>query len=83
MPPATCRSAGGRAAICDGRHRRVILVELPTSERAPLLKAFLRLARGARPHIRVDVDAPLAEYEQVADRCPVFLVTPAPEAART
>ncbi|MGN9893956.1 hypothetical protein [Micromonospora sp. L31] len=38
----------------------------------------LHLAPGARPHLPVDRRAPLAEFEAVADRYPVFRVEPAP-----
>jgi F420H(2)-dependent quinone reductase len=70
------RAADGRATIRAGRRERVILVELPPVERPPLLKAFLRVAPGARPHIPVDKDAPVAAFEFVAARYPVFRVTP-------
>jgi hypothetical protein len=33
-------------------------------------------APGARPHLPVDKDAPLAGLEQIAPRFPVFLVVP-------
>jgi deazaflavin-dependent oxidoreductase (nitroreductase family) len=72
------RAAGGRAVIRAGRRERVILVELPPAERPPLLKAFLRVAPGARPHIPVDKDAPVEAFVPVADQYPVFRVTPEP-----
>jgi hypothetical protein len=34
----------------------------------------LRRAPGARPHIPVDKDAPLEEFEAIAARIPVFRV---------
>jgi len=42
-------------------------------ERA-FLKAYLQRAPGARPHVPVSKDAPLAEFEQVAMAFPVFRV---------
>ncbi len=72
------RAAGGRAVIRAGRRRPVVLVELPPTERPPLLKAFLRVAPGARPHIPVDKDAPVEAFVPVAAQFPVFRVTPAP-----
>jgi len=50
-------------------------VEVPVGERAPVLKAFLQRAPGARPHIPVDKGAPLAEFERIASQVPVFRVT--------
>jgi hypothetical protein len=47
---------------------------VPPGLRAPLLKAYLRKAPGARAHIPVDKDAPLAEFERVSPRFPVFAV---------
>jgi hypothetical protein len=71
------RSAGGRAAIRAGRREEVVLVEVPPAGRAPLLKEFLRVAPGARPHMPVDMHAPVSAFEQVAADYPVFRVTPA------
>jgi hypothetical protein len=72
------RADGGRAVLRDGKRRdEVRLVEVPADERAPLLKAYLAVAPGARPHIPVDRRAPLAEFEAVAADYPVFRVTPA------
>lgn len=38
-------------------------------------KAYLQRAPGARAHIALDKDAPLAEFEKIAGELPVFLVT--------
>ena len=67
-------AAGGRATLRHGRRERVRLEEVPPGLRAPLLKAYLRKAPGARVHIPVDEDAPLAEFERVSHRFPVFEV---------
>ena len=67
-------AAGGRATLRHGRRERVRLEEVPPGLRAPLLKAYLRKAPGARAHIPVDKDAPLAEFERVSPRFPVFEV---------
>jgi hypothetical protein len=40
--------------------------------RAPILKAYLQLAPGARPHIPVNKDAPVSEFEKIASKYPVF-----------
>jgi len=40
------------------------------------VKRYLALAPGARPHIPVDRNAPVEEFEEVAARIPVFRITP-------
>lgn len=66
------RAAGGHATLRHGRTEQVQLRELAVEKRAPVLKAYLGLAPGARPHIPVDKNAPLEEFEQVAAQIPVF-----------
>jgi hypothetical protein len=44
--------------------------------RAVLLR-YLAIAPGARPHLPVDRNAPLAEFERIAEQYPVFRITPA------
>ncbi|HEY8122618.1 MAG TPA: nitroreductase/quinone reductase family protein [Myxococcota bacterium] len=68
------RAAGGRAVMRHGRVERVRLEEVPSEQRAPVLKAYLQRAPGARPHVPVDKDAPLAEFEAIARDFPVFRV---------
>ncbi len=55
--------------------RTSISKKLPADQRAPILKAYLQAAPGARPHVSVDKDAPLAEFEKIADAFPVFRLT--------
>jgi hypothetical protein len=73
------RAAAGRAVLISGQREAVVLEELPVAQRAPILKAYLMRASGARPHIPVDSAAPLAEFERVAGEFPVFRVTLRPE----
>ena len=68
------RAAGGRAVLRSGGREEVQLEEVPTGQRAPILKAYLQRAPGARPHVPVDKDAPLAEFEKIAAAFPVFRV---------
>lgn len=68
------RAAGGRAWLRRGSAREVRLVELPPSERAPILKAYLGVAVGARPHVPVAPGAPLASFERIAAGYPVFRI---------
>ena len=70
------RVAGGEVTLKHGYSERVRLEEVPPDRRAPVLKAYLKRAPNARPHLPVDEDAPLDAFEQVADRFPVFRVVP-------
>ena len=71
------RAAGGRAVLRSGARQEVVLEEVPSGSRAAILKAYLRRAPGGRPHMPVDKDAPLAEFEKIAAGYPVFRVTSA------
>ena len=68
------RAADGKAVLRHGRREEVRLEEVPADQRATLLKAYLQRAPGARPHVPVDKDAPLSEFERVAATIPVFRV---------
>lgn len=70
------RAANGKAFIRAGRRTEVCLEEVPPDQRAPILKAYLKRAPGGRPHIPVDQDAPLAEFEAIAASFPVFQIVP-------
>jgi deazaflavin-dependent oxidoreductase (nitroreductase family) len=72
------RAASGKAVLQHGRREEVRLEEVPTGQRAPVLKAYLQRAPGARPHVAVDKDAPLSEFERIAATIPVFRVLAAP-----
>jgi deazaflavin-dependent oxidoreductase (nitroreductase family) len=71
------KAASGRAVLRHGRTEQVRLEELPIEKRARVLKAYLRCAPGARPHIPIDKDAPLEAFAAIAARFPVFRVLPA------
>jgi hypothetical protein len=43
---------------------------------APVLKAYLKRASNARAHMPIDKDAPLAQFERLAPRLPVFRIVP-------
>jgi deazaflavin-dependent oxidoreductase (nitroreductase family) len=68
------RAAGGRAAVIRRHREEVVLTEVPVAERAPILRRYLLVALGARPHMAVRWNSPLREFERVADRYPVFRV---------
>jgi hypothetical protein len=69
-------AAGGDAVLRHGLREEVRLEEVVADRRAGVLKAYLKRAPGARVHVPVDKDAPLAEFERVARRFPVFRVVP-------
>jgi hypothetical protein len=71
------RAADGIATIHHGRRRPIVLREVPAGQRAPILKAYLQRAPGARPHVPVLPTAPLPEFERIAARYPVFRITEA------
>jgi hypothetical protein len=68
------RAVDGKATLRHGRVEQMTLEDVPVEQRAPLLKAYLQIAPGARPHVAVDKDAPLEEFEKVAAAYPVFKV---------
>ena len=70
------KAAGGNVTLRHGRREEVRLEEVAPDRRAPVLKAYLKRAPGARAHLPIDKDAPLAEFERVSPRFPVFRVAP-------
>jgi hypothetical protein len=72
------RAAGGRVELVHGRRESVVLEDVDVGERAPILRRYLQIAPGARPHLPVDRHAPLAEFERIAAQFPVFRITVAP-----
>jgi F420H(2)-dependent quinone reductase len=69
------RAADGRAVLRHGRHEEVRLEEVPVEQRPPILRRYLAVAPGARPHIEADRNAPLEEFERIAADVPVFRIT--------
>ena len=70
------RASGGRAVLRSGGREEVLLEEVPAGQRAPILRAYLQRAPGARPHLPVNKDAALEEFQKVAAAFPVFRVAP-------
>jgi hypothetical protein len=68
------QAAGGKARLIHGKSEEVLLKEVDVSQRAPILKAYLQIAPGARPHMAIDKDAPITEFEKIAPNYPVFRV---------
>jgi hypothetical protein len=71
------KAARGHAVLRHGQTEAVRLEELAVEKRAPVLKAYLQRAPGARPHIPVSKDAPVEAFESIAADFPVFRVLPA------
>ncbi len=71
------RATGGEAALRHGRREEVHLEEVVAPDRrAPVLKAYLKRASNASAHVPIDKDAPLAEFQRLAPRFPVFRIVP-------
>ena len=71
------RAAGGAALVKRGRSRPVKLTEVPVSERGPILKTYCHVATSGRHHFPVPHNAPVSEFDAVAERYPVFRIDPA------
>ncbi len=68
------RAAQGEAQIISGRRRKVRLEEVPVERRGPIIKEYIRLAPGARPHIGLSTTATIADCQRVAPNYPVFRI---------
>ncbi len=67
------RAAGGEAALRHGPPEEAHLEEVVGPDRrAPVLKR----ASNASAHVPIDKDAPLAEFQRLAPRFPVFRIAP-------
>lgn len=68
------RAARGRAVLRHGHTERVRLEPVPVAKRAAILKRYLEVAPGARPHFPIDHTASVAQFRKIAARYPVFRV---------
>ena len=76
-----CFSSGafvghGDAVIRQGRRRRVHLAAVSPEQRAPILREYVRIALSGRQHFPLSVAAPLADFEAIARRYPVYRIDP-------
>jgi hypothetical protein len=69
------RAAGGIAKLRHGAIEPVSLVEVPVRQRARVIKRYLEVAPGARPHIPVVPSADVNNFQTIAARYPVFRIT--------
>lgn len=67
-------ASDGYAALRSGAVEQIRLVDVPVDQRAPIIKAYLKRAIGARAHIPVDYRASVAEFEKIAADFPVFQI---------
>lgn len=70
-------AANGDAVIRQGRRRHVHLVPVGPSERATVLREYVRIATSGRTHFPLPVGAPLSEFQAIAERYPVYRIDPA------
>jgi len=69
------RAAGCEAVIRHGSRTKVRLEEMPSSETAPIIQAYLkRNAMATKAHFGVERNAPLQEFERIAPDHPVFRI---------
>ena len=66
----------GEAVIRQGRRRRVHLAMVPQEQRAPILREYVRIASSGRRHFPLTVTAPLASFQAIAGRYPVYRIDP-------
>ena len=66
------RATSGQARLVHGISEQVRLEEVDIRQRAPILKTYLQLAPGARPHIPISKDAPISEFEKIVIKYPIF-----------
>jgi len=70
-------AAGGAAVLHLGGRRKVHLALVPPEQRAPILREYVRVATSGRQHFPLPHGAPLAEFEAIAERYPVYRIDPA------
>jgi deazaflavin-dependent oxidoreductase (nitroreductase family) len=70
------RSAGHKAVLIHGRRTDIRLDEVSIEKRAPVIKRYCEVATSGRVHIPVDPRAPVAEFEAISARYPVFRIVP-------
>ncbi len=71
------RADGGHAVLERGTRRDVVLEDVDVALRGPILRDYLAVAPGGRPHFPIDHRSPVADFQRIADRYPVFRVTSA------
>jgi hypothetical protein len=75
------RADSGHAVLRHGKVETVTLEEVAVEDRAPILRQYLDVAPGARPHIPVRRGARLEDFAAIAWQFPVFRVVRVPDGA--
>lgn len=68
------RAAQGQARLLRFRTRRCHLTEVPSAQKAPVLRRYVEKVPGGRPHIPVSRGNSLEDFAAIADNYPVFRV---------
>jgi len=68
------RATDGHVVLRRLGSRRCRLVEVPVTDRGPILQRYVEKAPGGRPHIPVGPGEDVAAFEAIADQYPVFAV---------
>jgi deazaflavin-dependent oxidoreductase (nitroreductase family) len=69
-------AAGGEAVIKHGKAEEVRLVEVPVSERAPVIQKYVKETAVVRGEFGLQADCSLEEAAGIADRHPTFRIDP-------
>ena len=68
-------AADGNAVLSRrGRDIPVRLDIVPSQDRAPILRRYVAIAPGARPHLRLGPTAPLTEFARISEAHPVYRI---------
>ena len=67
-------AAGGRAVLRQGRREDVQLEPAEPDDQPRILRRYLEVAPGARPHIPLDRGSSDKAFAEVAERLPIFHV---------
>jgi len=71
------RAAGGQATIRRRKREEVMLEEIPPEQRAPIIQSYLKkTAMVTKREFGIEPDAPIEEFQKIAERHPVFHITP-------
>lgn len=65
----------GDAILHMDRGRRAIRLDtVPPHQRAPILREYVHVASSGRKHLPIPVDAPLSDFEKIAEHYPVYRI---------
>jgi len=68
------RATGGAAFVKRRQAQPVVLTEIAPDKRAPILKAWCRVATSGRRHLPVSHEAPVSAFVAIAADYPVFRI---------